>query len=174
MTSNSYFRLPFIYTHTTQTCTCVHTHIHTHTHTLTLQALPYPKFNQVSSSSGSQRKVCVARYSFTAQTAEDMNFTKGEQLLVLNHEHDWWLARSLKTQKVGYIPSNYVNEAQIYEARYTHEALLDDDISFKKWERLLVLDKKDDRWFARSLKTQREGYIPSNHVTKAQSDEAEE
>merc|ERR1719322_921646 len=51
----------------------------------------------------------VALYDYDARTADDLSFKKGEQLFILNStEGDWWEARSLASQKTGYIPSNYV------------------------------------------------------------------
>jgi fyn-related kinase len=51
----------------------------------------------------------VALYSYSARTAEDLSFIKGENLQIVNNsDGDWWLARSLKTGRQGYIPSNYV------------------------------------------------------------------
>ncbi|XP_076803953.1 proto-oncogene tyrosine-protein kinase Src-like isoform X3 [Clavelina lepadiformis] len=54
----------------------------------------------------------VALYDYDARTADDLSFKKGEQLFILNStEGDWWEARSLATQRTGYIPSNYVAPA---------------------------------------------------------------
>jgi len=51
----------------------------------------------------------VALYDYDARTTDDLSFKKGEQLFILNStEGDWWEARSIVTQKSGYIPSNYV------------------------------------------------------------------
>ena len=59
----------------------------------------------------------VARYAYQARTAEDLSFEKGEKLRVLEGmESDWWLAKSLKTNREGYIPRNYVAPIASYEA----------------------------------------------------------
>ena len=64
-----------------------------------------------------QQKVYVARYAYQARTTEDLSFEKGEKLIVVGvQETDWWMAKSLKSQREGYIPSNYVAQAQSYEA----------------------------------------------------------
>ena len=77
----------------------------------------YPSSGQVSPSSPTQGKVYLARYAYQARTAEDLSFEKGERLLVVGYQDsDWWHARSLKTEREGYIPKNYVAEAQTYEA----------------------------------------------------------
>ena len=62
--------------------------------------------------------VYVALYAYETRVDDDMSFEKGERLLVLNKEEgDWWFARSLKSQEEGYIPSNYIIEANNYDAQ---------------------------------------------------------
>ena len=63
-----------------------------------------------------QKLLFVALYDYEARTAEDLSFKKGEKLEVINSNDalngaDWWQARSLATNAVGYIPSNYVAPA---------------------------------------------------------------
>lgn len=59
--------------------------------------------------SSHQVTVFVALYDYDARTTEDLNFSKGERLQVIdNSDGDWWFARSLKTGREGYIPCNYV------------------------------------------------------------------
>lgn len=59
--------------------------------------------------SSHQVTVFVALYDYDARTTEDLNFSKGERLQVIdNSDGDWWFARSLKTGSEGYIPCNYV------------------------------------------------------------------
>ncbi|XP_048582893.1 tyrosine-protein kinase SRK2-like [Nematostella vectensis] len=57
-----------------------------------------------------ERKLFVALYDYEARTDEDLSFKKGEKLEVVNDLDggDWWQARSLVSNQVGYIPSNYV------------------------------------------------------------------
>ncbi|KAM4842429.1 tyrosine-protein kinase HCK isoform 2-T2 [Thomomys bottae] len=57
---------------------------------------------------GSEDVIVVALYDYEAIHREDLSFQKGDQLLVLEESEEWWKARSLVTQKEGYIPSNYV------------------------------------------------------------------
>ena len=82
------------------------------------QGTSFPDSGPVSPSSESKpKKVYVARFAYQARTTEDLSFEKGEKLLVVAlQENDWWLARSVKTEREGYIPSNYVAEAESYEA----------------------------------------------------------
>ena len=65
--------------------------------------------------------------------------------------------------------------ATIYVALYDYEARISEDLSIKKHERLQIINTSDDDWwYARSLKTNKEGYIPSNYVAPENSLEAEE
>lgn len=50
----------------------------------------------------------TALYDYDARSEDDLDFKKGDILDVTKTEGDWWLARSQKTGKEGYIPSNYV------------------------------------------------------------------
>eukprot|EP00118_Oscarella_pearsei_P010697 m.67047 g.67047 ORF g.67047 m.67047 type:complete len:345 (+) comp35430_c0_seq3:172-1206(+) len=63
----------------------------------------------------------------------------------------------------------------IVKALYDYEVRTEEDLPFKKGERLEVLNDSDgDWWLARSLETRREGYIPSNYVAAAEKIDAEE
>ena len=60
-------------------------------------------------------------------------------------------------------------------ALYDYDARSDDDLSFRKGEKLDILNSKDgDWWFARSQLTGVEGYLPSNYVAQQKTVEAEE
>ena len=44
--------------------------------------------------------------------------SSGDQLQIINNsDGDWWLARSLRTQREGYIPSNYVAATESVQAQ---------------------------------------------------------
>lgn len=77
----------------------------------------YPEVTPASPPPDNKGKVYLARYAYQARTTEDLSFEKGEHLQVIgNRDSDWWLAKSLKSHREGYIPKNYVAEAQSYEA----------------------------------------------------------
>ncbi|KAM9589778.1 tyrosine-protein kinase HCK isoform 3-T4 [Trichechus inunguis] len=61
-----------------------------------------------SSEAVSEDVVVIALYDYEAIHCEDLSFQKGDQMVVLEESGEWWRARSLATQKEGYIPSNYV------------------------------------------------------------------
>lgn len=71
-------------------------------------------------------------------------------------------------------PSN-PHQVTVFVALYDYAARTTEDLNFAKGERLQVIDNSDgDWWFARSLKTGREGYIPCNYVAAERSLDAEE
>lgn len=75
-------------------------------------------------------------------------------------------------------PSPFMQQTKqtfIYVALYDYDARTNEDLSFKKGERLQIIDSSDgDWWLAKSLTTQREGYIPSNYVAPEKSVQSEE
>jgi len=81
------------------------------------EALPsLPSLPEIPQQPAEQKLLFVALYNYEARTAEDLSFKKGENLEVINSNDalngaDWWQARSLTTNAVGYIPSNYVAPA---------------------------------------------------------------
>lgn len=65
--------------------------------------------------------------------------------------------------------------ATVFVALYDYEARISEDLSFKKSERLHIIDTADgDWWYAESLSTGQRGYIPSTYVAPEKSYEAEE
>ena len=64
-----------------------------------------------------QGPIFIALFDYDQRTSEDLSFTKGERLEILNNtDGDWWQARSLDTFREGYIPSNYVAESKTIQA----------------------------------------------------------
>uniref|UniRef100_G1NER6 Tyrosine-protein kinase n=1 Tax=Meleagris gallopavo TaxID=9103 RepID=G1NER6_MELGA len=62
----------------------------------------------------------------------------------------------------------------IVVALYPYDGLHEDDLSFKKGEKLKVIEELGDWWKAKSLTTKKEGFIPSNYVAKVNTLETEE
>jgi len=66
-------------------------------------------------------------------------------------------------------------QTTIFIGLYDYEARITEDLTFKKGERLQIINTADgDWWYARSLTTNNEGYIPSTYVAPEKSYEAEE
>nr|XP_056710259.1 tyrosine-protein kinase Lyn isoform X3 [Euleptes europaea] len=62
----------------------------------------------------------------------------------------------------------------IVVALYAYDGLHEDDLSFKKGEKMTVLEEHGEWWKAKSLTTKKEGFIPSNYVAKVNTLETEE
>ncbi|XP_045159933.2 tyrosine-protein kinase Src42A-like [Mercenaria mercenaria] len=66
------------------------------------------------------------------------------------------------------------NAPKIFVALYDYDARTAEDLSFRKGEHLEIqTDTEGDWWYAKSLTTKLEGYIPSNYVAKLKSLESE-
>ena len=66
-------------------------------------------------------------------------------------------------------------QGPIFIALFDYDQRTSEDLSFRKGERLEIIDNQDgDWWQARSLDTMREGYIPSNYVAEHKTIQAEE
>ncbi|CAN9507398.1 unnamed protein product [Ophioblennius macclurei] len=61
----------------------------------------------------------------------------------------------------------------LFVAQHDFKATNDRDLSFKKGDRLKVLQEHGEWWLARSLTTGREGFIPCNYVARADTLEVE-
>nr|BAF02920.1 protein tyrosine kinase src [Monosiga ovata] len=67
------------------------------------------------------------------------------------------------------------NEDNLYLALYDYAARAEDDLTFKKGDKLLVLNQSDgDWWQAQLVSSGQKGFIPSNYVAKMQSIQAED
>ena len=63
----------------------------------------------------------------------------------------------------------------VFVGKWDFDGRTDDEMSFKKGDLLYVISTDEgDWWFAQSMTTGKDGYIPSNRVTKWKSLEDEE
>ena len=84
-----------------------------------LQGRSLPSAPQQSATPANKANVFIGLYDYEARTDEDLSFSKGELLEVLNNtDGDWWQAKSTVTGKTGYIPSNYVAQ---HDSMKAHE-----------------------------------------------------
>lgn len=69
----------------------------------------------------------------------------------------------------------YIPKGPIFIALFDYDQRTSEDLSFKKGERLEIINSQDgDWWQARSLDSMREGYIPSNYVAEYKTIQAED
>ena len=87
---------------------------------VTSSAVTLQEFSRQRNSPVASRRnnsLFVALFDYQARTEDDLTFSKGEALEILNNQDgDWWLARALSSGKEGYVPSNYVAEETTVEA----------------------------------------------------------
>uniref|UniRef100_A0A8C8DYC2 SH3 domain-containing protein n=1 Tax=Oryzias sinensis TaxID=183150 RepID=A0A8C8DYC2_9TELE len=62
-----------------------------------------------------RRTWMIGLYPYEAVHSDDLGFKKGEKMKVLEERGEWWKARSLTTNKEGFIPCNYVAQADTME-----------------------------------------------------------
>ncbi|KAM3604731.1 uncharacterized protein V6R79_015580 [Siganus canaliculatus] len=79
-------------------------------------------------------KVMVGLYPYEAAHPDDLAFKKGEKMKILEDHGEWWKAKSLTSNKEGFIPSNYVGQADTMET----EDWFFKDITRKDAERQLL------------------------------------
>ncbi|XP_030219314.1 tyrosine-protein kinase Lyn [Gadus morhua] len=83
---------------------------------------------------GNSSKVVVALYPYEAIHPEDLGFKKGETMMVLEECGEWWRAKSISSNREGFIPSNYVAQDNTMET----EEWFFKDINRKDAERQLL------------------------------------
>nr|XP_023684328.1 tyrosine-protein kinase Lyn-like isoform X1 [Paramormyrops kingsleyae]XP_023684329.1 tyrosine-protein kinase Lyn-like isoform X1 [Paramormyrops kingsleyae] len=118
------------------------------------QLLPGQVFQNMEEQNESG-KIVIALYPYEAIHADDLGFKKGEKLRVLEEKGEWWRAKSLTSRKEGFIPSNYVAEANTMET----EEWFFKDITRKDAERqLLAPANKAGSYLLRESETSKGSY----------------
>ena len=114
--------------------------------------------------------VYTALRDFKPKKARELSFKRGEELVVVHTGNgQWWFAHSRASGKEGYVPWSYLAEPSypIYAARYDYVSFTHADLSFRKNDQLCVIYvDNEDWWFSRSMETGKEGFVPSNYLTK--------
>ncbi|XP_066558838.1 proto-oncogene tyrosine-protein kinase Src isoform X2 [Amia ocellicauda] len=91
------------------------------------------------------------------------------------HTNNAELALFGGVESAGSITSPNRGGVTTFVALYDYESRTASDLSFKKGERLQIVNNTEgDWWLARSLTTGESGYIPSNYVAPSDSIQAEE
>ena len=115
--------------------------------------------------------VYVAKCDFESCSEDVLSFKKGDEFGIIRAgEGGKWLAYSQSTGEKGYVYSDYLTAAiyPIHAALYDYESRTDEDLTFEKGDLLCIIKADDsDWWFARSKRTGKEGYVPSNYLTSS-------
>lgn len=98
-----------------------------------------------------------------------------EQQIAQPQVHQYVAHPTPQPQMVVQPPPMVTGGVLTFIGLYDYDARTNEDLSFKKSERLQIVNNTDgDWWLARSMVTGREGYIPSNYVAPVQSVQAQE
>lgn len=81
-----------------------------------------------------------ALYSYTSTTPNEVSFTKGDQLVILDCRGNWWQAKHPHTGVVGFVPSNYIQVIQKAKVTTTHTASAEDEISAMEGQIVEVME----------------------------------
>ncbi|RWS03068.1 tyrosine-protein kinase Src64B-like protein [Dinothrombium tinctorium] len=104
------------------------------------------------------------RYTACATNTTALNGIRGgcnDSAAIASHNN-------ILTHHLQYSANNYSPHHQTVIALYTYNAKDDGDLSFRKGDRLILIDNSDpDWWLAKHLITNQKGYIPRNYVVTA-------
>lgn len=57
----------------------------------------------------------VALYDYTAQRSDELDFLKGDEIIVFKRENENWCVGELaKNRSQGYFPANYVQDKSLF------------------------------------------------------------
>ena len=135
--------------------------------------------------------VFTAIQDYLSEEDGNLNFKKGDMLYIVSKdEGDWWQAIAKHTGRQGYIPKSYVKKLRasqsessdvqmskypLFVAAYDFSLEENGFLDFKKGDLLYIMNTdKGSWWFAKSMHTGQEGFIPNNYVTEYKSVDAEE
>ncbi|KAM8938770.1 SH3 domain-containing protein 19 isoform 2-T2 [Pelodytes ibericus] len=148
----------------------------------------HPKVPLSTSCAKSPR--CVARFEFIGDQKDELSFSEGDLIALKEYINDEWARGELKG-KTGIFPINFVEivedlpprdavnsqnnnwpgpaaqqsktSGEFYEALYDFAAENEDDLPFKKGDKILITDQLDAEWYKGRLNG-REGILPAAFV----------
>uniref|UniRef100_A0A8C9AKK3 SH3 domain containing 19 n=1 Tax=Prolemur simus TaxID=1328070 RepID=A0A8C9AKK3_PROSS len=126
---------------------------------------------------------CVARFEYVGDQKDELSFSEGEIIILKEYVNDEW-ARGKLRDRTGIFPLNFVelvedcptpaatvlSEIQFqikshisYQTSDFFTAETSDDLSFKRGDRILILERLDSDW-CRGRMQDREGIFPAVFV----------
>lgn len=67
------------------------------------------RMNEYANSNDIMPYTHVALFDYENATDDDISLKKNDYLIILDKSHqDWWLARNMRTNLMGYVPFNYI------------------------------------------------------------------
>eukprot|EP00069_Balaena_mysticetus_P014978 bmy_09114T0 len=116
---------------------------------------------------------CVARFEYIGDQKDELSFSEGEIIILKEYVNDEW-ARGELRERSGIFPLNFVeliedhptsgtNVLKWCEALHSFTAETSDDLSFKRGDRILIMERVDPDWYKGRLRD-REGIFPAVFV----------
>ncbi|XP_068135212.1 SH3 domain-containing protein 19 isoform X2 [Hyperolius riggenbachi] len=151
-----------------------------------------PKKNSSSSASNVKGPRCVARFEFIGDQKDELSFSEGDTIILKEYMNEEWAKGELRGH-AGIFPINFVEiiedvpsktsdardshknklsgllsqqnpmSGEWYEALYDFAAEADEDLPFKKGDKILIVEKLDQEWYKGRLNG-REGILPAAFV----------
>ena len=113
----------------------------------------------------------VVKHDYTSRAYDDMSLNKGDRLCIIStNKKGWWLALSLVTGKKAYVPINLIAKLSfpVYLGSYDYNSDDDEELSFKRDEELCIVHTgSGDWWYACSLLSGMEGFVPRNYIIES-------
>lgn len=129
----------------------------------------------------------VAKFVYTAEREDELSLAKGTHLVVLEKCSDGWWRGRCNDGRVGWFPSNYVQEEKEYEEEedvaslsegqcsqalhkvqtlYPFSSATEEELNFEKGEIMDVLEKpeNDPEWWKCKNSRGQVGLVPKNYV----------
>ncbi|XP_062504795.1 SH3 and cysteine-rich domain-containing protein 3-like [Corticium candelabrum] len=113
-----------------------------------------------------ETKYCVAMFSYTAESDDDITVDVGEKLVVLDKaDSEWW--KCACGDKSGFIPANHCQEIQprqqIAHSIYQFTAEEEGELSFFADQIIIVTDDEENGWLVGMIGDQY-GAFPASFV----------
>ncbi|XP_075054940.1 SH3 domain-containing protein 19 isoform X2 [Mixophyes fleayi] len=150
----------------------------------------HPK--KIPSASAMKGPRCVARFEFIGDQKDELSFSEGDTIILREYMNDEWAKGELKG-RIGIFPINFVEvledlpsktpdsrdlqknklsgslaqqsrlSGEWCEALYDFTAEAEDDLSFRKGDKILIVERLDLEWYKGRLNG-REGILPTAFV----------
>ncbi|KFO35588.1 SH3 domain-containing protein 19 [Fukomys damarensis] len=121
------------------------------------------KRESVSSHCVNKEPRCIARFEYIGDQRDELSFSEGEVIVLKEFVNEEW-ARGELGDRTGIFPLNFVELAEDHPAPgadvFTETS---DDLSFKRGDRILILERLDSDWYRGRLRD-KEGTFPAVFV----------
>lgn len=115
------------------------------------------------------RQIATAKYDYTAGTERELTFKAGDKIVVIKkYESGWWLGEL--DGKIGHFPASYAEsesestKTTRVRALYDYTGTSHGELSFKKDDEFILLEKLSDGGWWRGQIDDKKGHFPASFV----------